>query len=243
MSGNATFADSRWLPRPFRAGLRRWSKPASVRLHGVTLPVELGDPDTARLLWSERYERGEARCLVAHLEAHDRVLEVGAGMGYLSTLCALRVGAAAVTAFEANPEQIPKIRRTYATNGVEPTLVHGLLAEGSGTSEFFLEERFVSSSTVRRSEHGRAIQVPRYDVNQEIARLRPTLLVMDIEGGEAELVPLVRWDEASIRKIVIELHPAVLGAAGTRAVIERLQAAGFREDRRVGSTRKKYFGR
>jgi FkbM family methyltransferase len=164
-------------------------------------------------------------------------------MGYLSTLCALRVGAAAVTAFEANPAQIAKIRRTYAMNGVEPTLVHGLLAEGAGTSEFFLEERFVSSSTVRRSAGGRAVEVPRHDVHEVIERLRPTLLVMDIEGGEAELVPLIRWEEVAIRKIVIELHPAVLGSQGTRAVIERLHAAGFREDRRVGSTRKKYFGR
>jgi FkbM family methyltransferase len=230
------------LFRYARFAWRLVRRPQIVLLHGTQIEVDPdGDPELARLVYSERYERGEARCLLAHLEPSDRVLEVGTGIGFLATLCAQRLGSERVATYEANPELLPRIERTFALNGVRPHLTHGLLGENAGKACFFLEESFFSSSTHERSIGAREIEVPQLAVNAEIARWQPTLLIMDIEGGEAELLPLIDW--STIRKLVLELHPSVLGPNKVQGLLSLLATAGFVEDRRVSSTRKKYFAR
>ena len=62
---------------------------------------------------------------------------------------------------------------------------------------------------------------------------------MDIEGGEGDLVPLIDW--SGVRKLAIELHPELLGAAGMKAILATLAAAGFEESRLLSGKRKRYF--
>jgi len=211
-----------------------------VRLRGVWLELFDGMPELiVRQIYAERYERGEARCLAASLRRGDVVVEVGGGLGFISTLCALEVGSKSVHTFEGNPALIERIRRTYELNNVAPSLTNAMLGCGGRERSFFVEHEFLSSSPIRRSERAEKIAVPELDVNQLIGELQPTVVVMDIEGGEAELVPLVNW--SGVRALVIELHPGVLGAERTLTVIELLERAGFSENLRVSSTRKKLF--
>lgn len=221
---------------------RRLTRPDVVELHGIQLAI---GPKVSRevrhQIYSERYERGEVRCLLAHLEPDDVVLEAGAGMGLLSALAARRIGSERVFTYEADPELLPVIADTHRRNGVAPTVTHGMLGDGDGEETFYLEPDLVSSSTHARSAAARAVQVPRLDVGSELRRVRPTLMVMDIEGGERELVPLIDW--GTIRKLVVELHPKVLGEGGLASVVARIEGAGFVLDRRVSSTRKRYFAR
>lgn len=226
------------LFRPLRALGRRLGQPAEVILNGVRLTLEPGtSAEIRRLIYSERYERGEARCLLACLEPEDVVLEVGAGRGYLTTLAALRVGSDRVFSYEANPALLPLAARTFELNGVRPTLTHAVLGDGAGTVPFFVEEHYLSSSRARRSAEAQAVQVAQLDANTELARHRPTVVIMDIEGGESTLVPLLDWH--GVQKIVLEIHPALLGPERTRAVLEHLAREGFEEVRRLSSTRKK----
>ncbi|MBM4385175.1 MAG: FkbM family methyltransferase [Deltaproteobacteria bacterium] len=213
-----------------------------MRLHGVWLEVP-ADASAAhrREVYAERYERGEARCVLLRLDADDVVMEVGAGVGFVSTLCALRVGSERVTCYEANPALLPRIRETFAANGVSPALVHGVLAREAGEAELFVEREFVSSSLRERSGEARAVRVPRLAVNEELRRVRPTCLVIDIEGGESELLPAIDW--TGVRKLVLEVHPHVIGEARVRELIALIEAEGFREERGVSSTRKKFFAR
>jgi hypothetical protein len=90
------------------------------------------------------------------------------------------------------------------------------------------------------SERG-AVRVPQLAVNALLARVEPTCLVIDIEGGEAELLPAIEW--RGVRKLVLELHPHVIGEAKVRELTALIAAHGFREDRAVSSTRKKFFVR
>lgn len=230
------------LARHPRHAWRLLTRPSRVRLHGVWLA--LGDdatPAFRRALYAERYERGEARCVLLRLAADDVVMEVGAGAGFLGTLCALRVGSARVTSYEANPALLPRIRATHASNGVAPALVHGVLAREAGTAELHVAMEFESSSLLAPAAAGPRVRVPRLAVNEELRRVRPTCLVIDIEGGESELLPAI--DFAGVRKLIIELHPHRIGAARARELTALLEAQGFREDRAVSSTRKKYFAR
>ena len=235
------------LARYPRFAWRLVARPARVRLHGVLLPV--GADATAahrRELFAERYERGEARCLLLRLAPDDVVLEIGAGLGFLSTLCALRVGSQRVTAVEANPALLATIRATWAANGVAPTLVHGVLARAPGEAELFVAREFASSSVLGEPARGHAaervaVRVPQLAVAEVFARVAPTCVVMDIEGGEADLLPAIDW--RGVRKLVLELHPHRIGEARARELVALLEAQGFREERGISSTRKKYFER
>jgi FkbM family methyltransferase len=213
-----------------------------VRLNGVLL--ELGPhvtPDIRKSIYAERYERGEARSLTRKLEAGDVVLEIGAGIGFLSTLCALRIGSDRVFTYEANPALIEVIKATYALNGVKPTLTHGTVAGKAGTTEFFVDSEFVSSSLIRLSDDVEAVEIPVFDVNAEIARISPTTVVMDIEGAEHDLVPIIDW--STIARVVIDIHPEKIGERKAAEVAQMLVDAGFTEDRWLSGTRKKTFER
>jgi FkbM family methyltransferase len=221
-----------------RVLVRRLRAPAEVVLNGVRLEVDAAtSAEIRRLIYTERYERGEARCLLACLEPGDVVLEVGTGRGYLTTLAALRVGSERVFSYEANPALLPLAARTFALNAVTPTPTHAVLGDGIGAVAFFVEEHYLSSSRDRRSDDAHAVLVAQLDARTELARHRPTVVIMDIEGGESTLVPLLDW--GGVQKIVLEIHPALLGPERTRAVLEHLAREGFEEVRRLSSTRKK----
>jgi FkbM family methyltransferase len=237
---------SAWALRALAAKpLAAWRgirKPAQTRLHGVLLDTGPEVPAaTRRLIYSGGYESGEARTVIGHLAPEDVVVELGAGNGFLSTLCALRIGSERVFTYEANPDLLPVIERTHAANGVRPTVTWAFLGEGEGQGEFHVAPNYLSSSLGGHLDEARPVSVPRLDVRSEFARRRPTFVIMDIEGGELDLVPRIDW--SPIAKLAIELHPRILGESGMRTVLEALRAAGFREDRWISTTRKRYFGR
>jgi FkbM family methyltransferase len=178
----------------------------TIEINGITLAIEKHFPSW---IYEEDLESDEARCVLAKIQPDDVVMEFGAGLGYLSALCAKRIGSERVFAYEANPELIPLIQKTYSNNGVQPTLTKALLGETNGRRTFFIEGNFLSSSIIQRSEKSRQVEVLTLDINEEIARLRPTFLIIDVEGGEAELVPYI--DFSNVHKVVIELHRRVIG--------------------------------
>ncbi|HEY8119848.1 MAG TPA: FkbM family methyltransferase [Myxococcota bacterium] len=224
-----------------RYALRLLTRPAQVRLHGVVLDLGAdATPALRRALYAERYERGEARCVSLRLAPDDVVLEIGAGAGFLSTLCALRIGAERVTAVEANPALLPRIRATHAANGVAPEVVHGVLGRKRGEAELFVTREFVSSSLAGRP-NAEPVRVPRIAVAELLRRVAPSFLIVDIEGGEAELLPEIDW--TGVRKLLLELHPHVIGEARVSELLRLLAARGFREERAISSTRKKFFAR
>jgi FkbM family methyltransferase len=228
----------RWVRYAWRLATR----PSRVRLRGVLIELDADEtPALRRALYAERYERGEARCVARRVAPDDVVLEVGAGIGFLSTLCALRVGGARVTAVEANPALLPRIRATWAANGVAPTLVHGVLARTAGEAELFVAPELVSSSLAPGGEARASVRVPQLAVNELLRRVAPTCLVIDVEGAEAELLPAIDW--RGVRKLILELHPHRIGAERTRELLALLAAQGFREERAISSTRKKFFAR
>jgi len=201
----------------------------TVEICGVQIPVsdEFSLKIFADLCFGD-YEAAEVRMVSTRIKEDDVVLEFGGGLGLVSTLCAKRIGSERVFCFEANPAMIPVIRNTYAVNGVSPNLTHGLLGTVDGVAELFVGEHFYSASAVSSSTGAKKIQVPSFAINPVIRRLRPTFLIMDIEGGERDLAPVI--DFSGIRKVIIELHPGRIGEEGVRRVRQCLTAAGLSVD-------------
>jgi FkbM family methyltransferase len=181
-----------------------------------------------RALSRGSYVRQELQLIGTLLELDDVVLEVGAGLGLVSTYCAKRVGSDQVFAFEADPDLEPCIRETYELNGVEPNLDMCAIGARAGRVTIYRDKHLVSSSVGRRRGGTRPVEVPGKALNYVVQRFRPTLLIIDAEGAERDL-----FDEAllpTVTRIVLELHDRVIGTQGTDRVRTTLAKLGYRED-------------
>ncbi len=219
---------SRRLLQYARVRFMSWCNP-EVIIAGVSIPLTKCISDNVReAMFNGGYEAAELRTIEATLSADDLVLEIGTGIGLISTYCAKRIGSDRVFTFEANPALEPYIRGVYARNGVSPALQICILGQGDGEETFYVHSDFWSSSVYQRSANSRRVSIPRKDLNQAIAQLRPTLLIMDIEGGESDLFKFINLD--GIRKISIELHTSIIGKARVDEILALLAQRGFEID-------------
>ena len=171
-------------------------------------------------------------------EPGDVVMERGGGIGMVAIACAQRIGSERVFSYEANPALRPLFEQNCALNLVEPTLYTCMLGPAAGAREFHVARNFRESSTFDRRVAAETITVPVRAFNEEVARIRPTFLIVDIEGGEYELFEYARLDGVS--KIMLELHDEVAGPSRSNALRRKLRRMGFHEE---GSTPKHFLYR
>lgn len=206
---------------------------ATIHSRGLVFPEDrrILSPKHRRLLRRNLYEAKETRAALRTIRADDRVLELGAGIGYMSALIMKHRGPAAYTAYEANPRLIEYIAAVHAANAIEGVTVHNaVLGAGEGEETFYLRSNFLASS-LSPGPSGEAegvigtARVRRRALAGALAEAAATALICDIEGGEADLLPGA--DLSGLRLAIIELHPQITGAAGMRAVFEACLGAGL----------------
>ncbi|MHA6323488.1 FkbM family methyltransferase [Roseivivax sp. CAU 1753] len=185
---------------------------------------------TEKALTSEGYEDKETRAVTQLLRRDDRVLELGSGIGYMSTLMARRRPLEAIETYEANPRLLPFIRAVHRLNEREDIVAtNAVLSDGPGDPvPFYIRRDFLGSSLCREDDPDSIIdtvEVPQMDINAVTERLKPTFLVCDIEGAEAALLPAA--DLSHLRAAVVELHPQWIGQDGVQAVFDAFHKAGL----------------
>lgn len=225
---------------------------SQVEIDGIRLALD-GDLSLRMrgVLSDGSYEAQERRILARTLEPGDRVLEIGTGVGLLAIACARRVGDANVHTFEANPALEPLIRRNFALNGVQPELRIAILADAPGTRTLHVPADFWASSQVPHARwrgapahlarSARRVDVPSEPLRDTMARLRPTYLVVDTEGGEVDLARI--WDLTGVQKLLIEVHPNAIGAEAVREVIRSIEAQGLRPEKALSAGPSRFFVR
>jgi len=171
------------------------------------------------------YEKHEISILKRTLSHEDKVMEIGSGIGYVSTWCAKTLGLRRVVTYEANPNLIEIIKDTHRINAVDVELLNCILGKGHGTQSFYMENNFVSSSTIQRTSDAIKVQVRTCDLNAEVRRIKPTFLICDIEGGEYHIFESIQFE--TIRKICLEIHPHVIGNKKTTEVFRNIVHEGF----------------
>ena len=187
------------------------------------LPEEALKGTLERSLTAGRYENHEADALMLHLRTGDRMLDLGAGLGFTCALAAGVLGEDAVMGVEAGPETVKLARRNLAANGFPgvKVLKGAAVAVGEGEVEFGQRPAFWASGLKGPEgwpENAEVIRVRALPIGKLLAKFAPTVISCDIEGGELDVLsePL-----SGVRLVVVETHPQVYGPEG----VARIEAA------------------
>ncbi|HAW47322.1 MAG TPA: FkbM family methyltransferase [Roseovarius sp.] len=208
---------------------------AEFEIEGLRLEVpdsHLNDRIRAKLA-SGGYEGHEARAALMRLRAGQRVLELGSGIGYIACLCARVAGAENVTTVEANPDLLPVIAGNLARNGLDAvTVLHGAVGgmDGAAAPLAFDAARSFWAGHIadEASAAERVVEVPHLGLRDLMARVRPGLVIMDIEGAEAHLFD-APWP-AHVRSVMMELHPGRYPDTVIQRIVDCMSASGLTYD-------------
>ncbi len=187
------------------------------------------------------YEGSEVGIIKKTLTKEDKVLELGTGMGFISTFCSKIIGSEKVYTFEANKAMQPAIEKMFAANNVKPTVTYKLLGDGDKNIKFYKKTDSFLASSVHKLDNTVEVVMEQQDLNSTIAKLQPTYLVMDIEGAEYEVFKLI--DFQSIRKVQFELHPLLLKEDQIKAIFKKLADSGFTKDENLNYPDNFFFSR
>jgi FkbM family methyltransferase len=201
-------------------------RPRVITNRGIRLPV--GPPLTRRMcdiLYTGDYENDEYAIVHKHLASDARVLELGTGLGFITTLCALICGSGNVFSYEANPDMIPVAEKVFALNRVRPRLQQALVNRDGGTVNLRVTDSFWSSSVHDREGVRDVMPCRALRFRDVLAEARPNFLLVDIEGGEHDLVGETL--PVCVRQLLIELHAPVIGADKVDHVRRWIEGEGF----------------
>jgi len=197
-------------------------------LHGVTLNTRRGWIPRAvrKALFQGSYESPECRMVIMHVKPGDRVLEIGCGIGLVGILAARQCGSENVFCFEANPALERIIRDNHTRNDLAPNLAMKAVTGNGRDVIFFQDRKMWGSSIFDRDRETNKISIQSVPIQSLIEAHRPTALVIDAEGAEIELFPLV--DMGDVDRIIIEMHPHIVGQSRIDTLIEKLISQGYR---------------
>jgi len=218
--------------------------------HGVLIPddAEVITPAIRRAILAGRFETEEASQLATIVEPGDRVLEIGAGIGFISTLLARQPRVSRVVAVEANPRLLPYMARLHEVNRVRKTRrINAVLTNGPERYvTFYLRRDFwMGSLSPSPNPYVATVEVPTMRLDALLRAEAIDLLVCDAEGAEAWLFEGA--DLSGVDRVWVETHDHVTGLSGVRRLFAAMAAQGLVYDprhslgavvlfRRVGAT-------
>ncbi len=183
------------------------------------------------------YEHAEARSIQKLFDNDEVVVELGGGVGLISTM-AMRSGKVReVHVFEADARLVPLIEATHRRNGLEGCTVHNYAVTGDtdalarGYVDLILRENF-SGNSLHAAPHAalERARVQCRSLGSIIEEFDPTILIVDIEGAEDNLFAGV--NPRRVKCLSIEIHPHKLRPRGVRRLFNDLHEAGFYYDAR-----------
>lgn len=229
-----SLAASRTAPTPNIPGLEFVPYGKSGIEVAVAQPaVSMEMKEKVRKGW---YESTEAANAAKLLQENEVVLDLGAGLGLISTILAKSGKATAIHCFEADERLIPLIHETHRKNDVTISSIYNeaIVADPEmlerGYLEFHLRANFWGNSFTSRV--GRTVEqvvrVPVRPLSAILEELRPTVIIADVEGAEDGL--FTNTDLSSVKRISLEVHPNTIGPDGVRRLFADIHGAGFYYD-------------
>jgi FkbM family methyltransferase len=210
---------------------------SELNVHGVRVPIRYGE--VSEEIWSAlktgRYEANEARRIPRAIRTGDRVLELGTGLGVITSIIAA-VDDVRVWSFEADPQTALLAKRVIDLNcNGNVDLAHGILTAGPPkTVSFYRRADFwMSSGFAEQGPYEQVIEITSRDIDAFIRRHSVNVLVMDVEGAELELLQNAQLP--GIERVFLELHDHLYGLAGVQAISASMARRGLIYDPRGSS--------
>lgn len=178
------------------------------------------------------YEQREMMFTTRLANPSNRILELGAGLGFISTVICKNMSPKHYTAVEADERLIPHIKRTHHINNINNVnVINGAFISKpnqlkQGFVNFEVSQNFWGSSIKKTgSDIIKTTKVSTYDISEFIKNNSINLLILDIEGGELDLFKHMRF--TSLKRIIMEIHPKVLGKKGIYEIFQILSRKKF----------------
>lgn len=208
-------------------------QPEPIHLNGIRIPIDrkIMSEKMISLMRNGDYEAEEASQVPAVVQPGERIVELGAGVGYISALAGKQKGVQSISVYEANPDLIPIIEQTHALNDVKAKVRNAVVLprKTHDTMPFYIRRDFWASSlSADTYGYERTVDVPIVSFADVLKEEAPTMLIIDIEGGELSLlddVPLT-----GVRKVLIEVHQAVIGRIGMKRIFDFFSSRDFHYD-------------
>lgn len=207
---------------------RRLRNVETLTVRGVKVRTARGEiQKTVRsMLFKGTYEAHECDLVERVARPGDRVLEIGTGIGLVSLVATRICGEGRVFSYEANPDLEPVIRGNFRLNGWTPDLTMRAVTSHGRDLPFFRCSNVISSSVVDRNLAGDEIVVESLAIDDLIDERRPSVVVMDVEGGEVDLLSTA--DLSRVRILIVEMHPHIVGEEKIAMLVGNIEAKGFR---------------
>lgn len=210
-----------------------------ITLEGLKFDVSELSPKIRNRLLSGAYEAHEKKMCGDFLSRSDSILEVGGAIGFIGLYCQKNLGIQSYSCFEANPRTYEILKRNYDLNGVTPKVWNMALAHADGEVELEVGTDFWENSICYDAETKqgvKTVRVPAGTLQTLLATVghKVNVLIIDIEGAE-QFIDFRQIPE-EISKIIIELHPKVMGQEVTYNIVATLIGMGFRVAREESDT-------
>jgi FkbM family methyltransferase len=170
------------------------------------------------------YELAETYLVRQLVRPGDAVLDLGSGLGLTCIAAAKASRGGRVVGYEANPLIAPLAQQNASKNGVEVEIRNRAIAREKGSCEFHVRRSFTASSALP-TRKSRKIEVEADAFRDVMGELQPRVIVCDVEGIEKDL--FASADLRSVQRLILEVHPELIGEAGVVACVRSLAASGL----------------
>jgi len=215
-----------------RARLRRVFRVRRIAFDGFTLVgYRRGVPKgMTHALLAGDYEVPERLAIKGVARPGDRVVDIGACMGVVSLTAARIVGADRVVAFEPNPAAAAVAAENFTINQLPVKLENAAVGASGGVAKLAVGRSSWLGASLGGG-HKDSIEVPVRSIGDVIAQYDPTILVLDAEGMEVEILPACPMQ--GLRAVVAELHLSSVAPDLIEGLRRTLSDHGFHRDERL----------
>lgn len=212
-----------------------------LELNGLELIFDdqMLSPRILRVLCTGGYEHLEVGILKRKVHKDDRILELGGGIGYLGLTVKKMFPDISYVSFEANPYLVEMTQRNQELNNCRYLVKNQIVGVGGRERPFFIDIDFWVSSLASTRNTVETVHVEEISVQDALGINTPNFLIMDIEGGETELVPII--DFSGIDKFLLELHPGAISDKEYTDILRVIMERGLIMDGKESKENLFYF--
>ena len=194
----------------------------------VAIDLERWPAKILRALLRRHYEKHELRLVSRLLAREDRVIELGSAIGVVALAASRTVPAEQIFCFDANPEMVAAAAANFQHAGKAISTCNAVMVadrSAPATMTFYKTPYFLSSSLSPDTAGATPVEVETRPLADTISDQTANVLIVDIEGGEFEL--LAATDLSVVDKLVLEIHVPMAGVEACLKLISDLQHKGL----------------